>query len=38
MTSKVRSIVTVSGKKNCVGQIGEELRKSGTFQCFYCAF
>jgi len=27
-----------SGKKISWGQIGEELKNSGKFQCFYCAF
>ena len=25
-------------KEKLWGQIGEELKKSGKFQCFYCAF
>jgi len=40
MTCQIRSIVAVSGKKKLwVVQIGEELKKSGKFHCFfYCAF
>jgi hypothetical protein len=37
MTCQIRSIVTVSGKKNLWGQIGEGLKKSGKFESFFIA-
>jgi hypothetical protein len=37
MTCDVRNIATVCGKKNW-GQIGEQLKKSGKFQCFSAQF
>ena len=35
MTYQIRIVVTVYGKKNCGGQIGEELKNSSKLQCFY---
>ena len=41
MTCQIRSIVTVSGKKNCGDKyvVGEELKKNDiSFNFFYCEF